>query len=218
MAATLGLLLCLGAGTGGTPAPLEAVAPCLPCHHQPGSDPVGEWLISPYSQAEGGRGCPDCHEPRCSGNSNARNRSGAPAEPPGSLREAARLTVAATCSGDAVEAEVVVTNLGAGHDLPTGPAERRLVLDVTAHGRNGVPLLPQAGSGGSPGRVFVKRLPDSLSRAYRSRLAPFETDVSRYRFVLSGPGTAQVTARLALVTASGTPFEIASTTTPCRFP
>ena len=139
MAAAACLLLCLGPGMGAPPATPEAVVPCLPCHHQPGSDPVGEWLISPYSQAEGGRECADCHEPRCSGNGNAGTRRGTTVAPPGTLREAARLTVATTCSGDAVEAEVVVTNLGAGHNLPTGPPDRRLVLDVTARGRDGLP-------------------------------------------------------------------------------
>jgi hypothetical protein len=177
---------------------------------------VGEWLTSPYSQAQGGRACTDCHEPRCSGHDGAGTPRGSPAAPPESLRDAARLTVVTTCSGEAVEAEVVVTNLGAGHDLPTGPAERRLVLDVTALGGDGLPLLPRAGSHPSPGRIFVKQLPHGSPRAYRSRLAPFETDVSRYRFVPSGPGPARVTARLALVTGSGTPFEIASTTTQCQ--
>ena len=43
---------------------------------------------------------------------------------------AVRLAVTALCSGDGIDAEVVVANLGAGHDLPTGPVGRALVLEV----------------------------------------------------------------------------------------
>lgn len=233
MVACLVLLLSASLGTAILPAPPDSVVSCLPCHNQPGNDPVGEWLVSPYSQAEGGRGCVDCHGRHCrrTGGSEARDRrdddTGSPS--PASPAAAVQLTVTAFCSGDGVEAEVVVTNLGAGHDLPTGPPERTLVLDVAARGPAGLPLLPRAKSGrsasglarhGAPGRVFVKYLPDGNSEIYRSRLAPFETDVSRYRFVSPGRDAAQYTvevnARLRLLPVSGSPVEIASTTTVCR--
>ena len=197
LAAVFGLLLWLGA-SGPSPPP-DSVAPCAPCHNRPGDDPVGEWLASPYSQPNGGRQCVDCHGQRCrhSAGGDARDdrTTRLARQSPGS---AVRLTVTALCSGDGIEAEVVVANLGAGHDLPTGPPERALVLEVAARSPDGLPL-PGAGS-------------------HRLRLAPFETDVSRYRFTPSAREPVQVTARLTLTPASGTRLEIARDTAACRAP
>ena len=91
-----------------------------------------------------------------------------------------------------------MANLGAGHDLPTGPPERALVLEVAARSLDGLPLLG--------------------SESHRLRLAPFETDVSRYRFVSSAGGPVHVTARLLLTPASGSAVEIATNTSECRGP
>ena len=222
-----GLYLLLGPGlaTVSLPSLPDSVLPCVPCHNRKDSDQVREWLASPYSQTEGGRGCPDCHAPRCSGNGDAGARKGTVTAPLRSPATAERLTVTAVCSSNGVDAEVVVTNLGSGHDLPTGPAGRTLVLEVTARTHDGLPLILRARSGlpvlavGStvtPRRIFVKDPAGRSSETYRSRLAPFETDVSRYRFVSPGRGSARVTARLVLFPVAGTPLEIASAESVCN--
>ncbi len=212
------LVLCLiPAAVDPFPTPPDSVVPCVPCHSQQGNQQVGEWLASPYSQTEGGRGCIDCHGRRCAGTHDGNARNGRPAATaPRGPAAAARLTVTAVCTSDGVEVEVVVANLGTGHDLPTGSPERILVLEVSARREDGVPLAQRPA--GAPGRIFVKHLPTGNSEAYRLRLAPFETDVSRYRFVSAGRHSARVTARLALSPASGNSYEIARTTTMCRAP
>jgi hypothetical protein len=189
---SLVLLLCLSPGAVDlTSEPPASVAPCVPCHSRPGSDQVGEWLASPYSQAEGGRGCVGCHGSRCSG---IRDRKAPSAGAPG------RLTVTAVCSGEAVEAEVVLANLGAGHDLPSASPHRTLLLEVSARREDGLSL---------------SNLGAQRSRIQLSRLAPFATDVSRHRFVSAGRHAAHITARL-LLSRSGILSEIDSTTTRCR--
>jgi len=189
---SLVLLLCLSPGAVDlSSGPPDSVAPCVPCHSRPGNDQVGEWLASPYSQAEGGRGCVDCHGSRCSG-----SRGGEAT----SAGTAGRLTVTAVCSEDAVEAEVVVANLGAGHDLPSASPDRILLLEVSARREDGLSL---------------SNLGAQRSRIQLTRLAPFETDVSRHRFVSAGRHSAHITARLVL-SRSGILSEIASTTTRCR--
>ena len=197
--------------------PPEPVRRCAPCHNRPGNDQIGEWLDSPYSQVEGGLGCAGCHGGLCRGNgAGPKDRTAAAAarhNPPG----AARLTLAAVCAKDRVEAEVVVANLGTGHDLPTGPARRTLVLEVTAHDSAGLPLPAQGvGNVAEPAsRVYVKYAPVGSSLTHRSRLAPFESDVSRYRFVSTGRGQAVVRARLVLIPAAGSRLEIAKVTSVC---
>jgi hypothetical protein len=199
--------------------PPDSVARCAPCHHRPGNDQVGEWLASPYSEVVGGRGCSDCHGP-CRNETGAgatRNRGAAVADP--SRPEVpATLSVTAVCSADGIEAEVVVSNLGSGHDLPTGPDGRTLVLEVTAEGRDRslLPCRARPLSPGSSRRIFVQHPPAGTSATQRSRLAPFETDVSRHRFSSPGREPARVNARLVLVQAGAAPREIASAASVCR--
>jgi hypothetical protein len=224
VAAGLFLLLCPCLGTVSLNSLPDSVRPCLPCHNREESDQVREWLASPYSQAKGGRTCPDCHGPRCSGNGDPRSRSGTIAAPPRRPATSERLKVTAVCSSSGVDAEVVVTNLGSGHDLPTGPPARTLVMEVTAQTQDGLPLPPRARSGlpvlavgstATPRRIFVKDPAGRSPETYRSRLAPFETDVSRYRFVSPGRGPARVKARLVLYPVTGIPLEIASAESVC---
>lgn len=172
----LGLIL---AATSSAPLP-DSALPCTPCHHGPGSNPVGEWLDSPYSETEGGRGCVDCHGVLCRGNgetgSAADSRPGSNLQ---SLREAVRLSVSAICTIDAVSVEVAVSNVGVGHLLPTGPGDRSLRLELAAHdGERTAPLW----------RAGQRHL----------RLPPFATAVSRYRFVPVHEGPVHVSARLVL--------------------
>jgi hypothetical protein len=224
-----GVAICFLVGlnlAGGGPASLpDSVRPCLPCHSGGERDQIGEWLESPYSETEGGRGCVDCHGRSCLGNPDARvlgSDTGLQSE---SLQEAARLTVTAICSDSAVEAEVAVSNVGVGHLLPTGAGERTLILEVAAHDRNRTPLTLWEGSrhprdagptAGGAGRLFVKNTLPGSSTTFKPRLLPFATDVSRYRFVPPEDGSARVSARLILASAAAPRLEIASTATDCR--
>ncbi|MGD8374885.1 MAG: hypothetical protein PVF68_01990 [Acidobacteriota bacterium] len=208
-----GIVSVVSLGAVLTPPP-EPVRSCAPCHHRAGNDPVGEWLASPYSQIEGGRGCADCHGEKCSGNGEGA-RPFPRARVPGA---AAHLTLSAACSKGRVEAEAVVTNLGAGHDLPTGPVDRSLVLQVTAHDREGVPLSTEnsaPAAGPAARRVFAGGTGCEGARS-RGRLAPFETDVSRYSFLHRGAGPVRVRARLFLTPRAGPCREIAGATSVCN--
>ena len=200
------LVLLIGASPESAPPTSlpETVVECVPCHRSGEMDQVGEWLASPYSASEGGLGCIDCHQAQCSG-----TRSDEPVDRATAveyleeLRRALRLSLTAICNNEVVEAEVAVTNAGAGHNVPTGPIERSLVLDVVARGHNAEPLPPFTNSG-APG-----------SSPRDIRLAPFATDVRHYLFTAPGEGLVQVTARLLLVKRKGNAVELANTTTVC---
>lgn len=217
-------LLFLGPGSAVAQSPPvpESVVRCLPCHHGEYSDQVGEWLASPYSEREGGRGCLHCHAPRCRGMGESdREVAGSSSQRP---RVAVRLTITAVCIGDAVEAEVAVTNVGVGHFFPSGPNRRTLVLEVVARDREGK-QLPSLARPVEPverladrditQRVFVRDAPRGDDSTPRGRLAPFATDVSRFRFAAPEEGPAQVSAHLALLSPPDLPSEIANTTSRC---
>jgi len=179
------LLLLAGLSSGGAgPSYLpDSVTPCLPCHNRGDADQVAEWRASPYSEAEGGRGCTHCHGRYCSGSEVPRTRAAdpVPADTPGPI-EAARLTVRATCTGEEVTAEVAVSNVGVGHLLPTGSPERTLVLEVAAHDRNEAPL-PFRNDSTQPAvhRATVgltRRDPATGSLPVASRISPGATVIS----------------------------------------
>jgi len=221
-------VLCVLASPGGTdPSSLPgSVAPCVPCHNRGDRNQVAEWLASPYSETEGGRGCTDCHHQHCSGNATSSTRF-APLAAADSARpiETARLTVRAVCSGDDVTAEVAVSNVGVGHALPTGSRERTLTLEVAARDRDQVPLplwddakhrFINRAAAGLPGRAPEISTLNGASVTVRPRLLPFATDVSRYRFVAPESGPTRVSARLVLVPATGPASEIANKAFVCK--
>jgi hypothetical protein len=166
----------------------DAVRPCAACHNRAGSDQVGEWLDSPYSEKIGGRSCIDCHGGDC-----PRHRAEADLT---SLRKAVRLSITASCSGEAVSIEVAVSNAGVGHLLPSGSSERILLLEVTAS--DGVRSF-------SPWLVGSRHL----------QLPPFATDISRYSFIWPHGGPVHISARLALKPPNSRLMEIAETATVC---
>jgi hypothetical protein len=191
IAALPSFLLCLIlTAAGSSPLP-DSVKPCRPCHGRGGSGQVAEWLVSPYSEAEGGRGCADCHDERCSGNGGPREQVDL-----ASIREAVLLKITASCAGAAVDVEVAVSNVGVGHLLPSSAGERDLVLSVGAkdHERELAPW--PAGSS-------------------RLQLPPFSTEVSRYRFISPHSGPVHVSARLTLGQADERILEVAEATTVC---
>jgi hypothetical protein len=122
------------------------------------------------------------------------------------------------CAGGVVTAEIVVANVGVGHLLPTGPAGKRLVLEVTASGPDGLPLRAWTARQVSGGKEFTlgSQLAASVTRT--PPLAPFATDVSEYRFSAPAGGPAKVTARLVLVPVNGASVEISSASSFCRNP
>lgn len=160
----------------------------MPCHNRAGGDQVGEWLASPYSEKVGGRGCTDCHGGECP---DGREAADLP-----SLRKAVRLSITAGCSGGGVNIEVAVSNVGAGHLLPSGSGKRNLMLEVTANDGDRSSL---------PWRIGLRHL----------QLPPFSTDISRYRFASPYGGPVHISARLALISSNSRPLEIAETVTVC---
>jgi hypothetical protein len=164
------------------------VRPCTPCHNRTGRDQVGEWLASPYSEKIGGRGCIDCHGGECPD-----DREGVDLT---SLRKAVRLSVTAGCSGEAVNIEVAVSNVGVGHLLPSISGERTLMLEVSASDGDRTSL---------PWRIGSRHL----------QLPPYATDISRYSFVSPRGGPVHVSARLTLLARSSRPMEIVQTAAVC---
>jgi hypothetical protein len=135
------------------------------------------------------------------------------------------LTVTAVREGKSVEAEIAVANVGVGHDLPTGPTGRILLLEVVALGPNGNPLPLDAGPRLSPqvkgttagaGKIFARDARATNSPDRGTPLAPFATDVSHYRFAALQIGPVEVTARLLLGPVEGDLVEIAKTVTLCH--
>ena len=202
----------------GSQAPLpESVAACTPCHSSGDSNQISEWLASPYSAGLGGLACIDCHDSRCDGTVRTSSADlDEVATRRDALRGAAGLTVAVDRDGDTIDAEVAVSNLRVGHLLPSGAAHRKLVLEVTARSTGGSILAPTSGpllaasdGDGGPvgGKVFARTTSSSVLRD--TRLAPFATDVSRFRFTAPDAGPVEVAARLLIVDDHNEPEEIA---------
>jgi hypothetical protein len=95
-----------------------------------------------------------------------------------------------------VNVEVGVSNVGAGHVLPSASGGRALVLEVTARDRDRLPPSWPVGSS-------------------RLRLSPYATEVHRYRFVSPQGRPIHVSARLLLDPAKGPPVEITNAATVC---
>jgi len=124
------------------------------------------------------------------------------------LQNSVTMTTTAQLEGDAVLVEVSITNDKTGHHVPTGAPLRHMILAVEATDADGNllslrdgPVLPDwtGNYAGQPGQYYAKILEDewtgeSPTGAYwrdihlveDTRLAAFETDVSRYTFALSG--------------------------------
>lgn len=115
----------------------------------------GEWLASPYSDAETGQTCQDCHMPHLGVSQFVQlppdvTQYVPERDPqtifshrmPGAadtelLQATAQLALSAERSGDDLWVTVDVTNTGAGHDIPTDNPLRNLILLVEARDANG---------------------------------------------------------------------------------
>jgi hypothetical protein len=185
---------------------LRESAYCAPCHlavfwDVTVYDSFGEWLRSPYSQAETGKTCQQCHMPAPTllagheiGNV-APGFGGVQRDPltihahtfPGAasldlLRNAVSLTAAARVTGERLTVDVSVTNDRTGHHVPTDSPLRHMILLVEA--RDGLgrvlqqvegPVVPTWGGVGDPADGYYAGLP---GKAFAKVLEELWTGVS----------------------------------------
>jgi hypothetical protein len=161
---------------------------CAPCHFglfwdTPIYNSFGEWLVSPYANAESGqmRTCQDCHMPQTGVERFARpDKDGLRRDPAtifghkmtgagdeDLLQNSAELALATERPGDGIRVTATVTNSGAGHHLPTDSPLRQIFLIVAATDEEGRVLSLQSGPtlpdwagdlAGEPGVYFAKIL------------------------------------------------------------
>jgi len=141
------------------------------------------------------------------------------------MEDAVSLDAEAELEGEEILLDVVLINDNTGHKVPTDSPLRNLLLVVTAQGQEGDPLplisgpqLPdwagmesgQPGHyGGQPGKGFALILRESWTGIWPtaaywnpvqimddSRLAPFQEDLSQYRFQVPEEGPAFIQVQL----------------------
>jgi hypothetical protein len=202
---------------------------CASCHEGtvfglPIYTTYSEWLTSPAR--EQGKHCQTCHmAPTGTLDNVAPGRGGIPRDPgtlanhrffAGSqfemLKRCLKLSITVAASAEEVQVKATVLADQVGHRVPTGFADRNLVMAIEALDPKGrsVPLLtgsllpPHAGKrfAGLPGRLYAKQLRDfdgempvPFWRAQPdvddSRLVPGQPDHSSYRFP-TGPNRVNV--------------------------
>ena len=168
---------------------------CAPCHFGVFENTViynsfGEWLRSPYSRAEEGKTCQDCHMPSSGAEYFTHpEKDGLKRDSttivshkmPGTrgidlLQNAVSLTLEAEQAPEGIRVRTKVSNDYTGHHVPTDSPLRHMILIVRAYGsdnselplKNGAVLPEWCGSGdptegcyaGLPGKVFIKLLED----------------------------------------------------------
>ena len=134
------------------------------------------------------------------------------------LQNSVTMTATARLQGGGVVVDVSITNDKTGHHVPTGVPLRHMILTVRATDVDGNPLPHHDGPvlpdwtgdyAGQPGRYYAKILRDEwtgemptgaywrdISLVEDTRLATFETDVSRYSFSVPDGGPVTVEVRL----------------------
>ena len=208
---------------------------CAPCHAAqfwgvPIYDSYGEWRRSAYADPVNGRTCQDCHMPRRGATHFVRPDKGGlerrpdtifshlmpGASDPELLRNTVTLDVRAQDRGTRIEVDVSLTNVNAGHAVPTDHPARNMLLVMEAVDAQGRPLtsvgsqvIPEWGGAGSapddyagrPGKGYAKILEDRWTGvaptvAYwrptsiraDTRLGAQATDVTHYAFLLPATG------------------------------
>ena len=191
---------------------------CAVCHEYvngqgfPVLTTYSEWQASDHDEA--GTQCQSCHMFLVQGNVvDPRVRRQAVHEVnlhqmPGShsiqqLNQAVSMQLATDRKGDAVHVQVKISNVGAGHSVPTGSPMRRLILKVRAES--------YAGQRFSEERVYVRNVADrdgkpivrehdAFLRAAEvvsdNRIAAGETRVEHFSFPLAAGRPARVVANL----------------------
>jgi hypothetical protein len=182
---------------------IEESAFCASCHFGefwgvPIYNSFGEWLQSPYSDAETGSTCQDCHMPPVDYDyfvypeKGGLHRDYTPVlshSMPGAMDEqllqnSVTMTATAQVEGDAIVVQVHITNDQTGHHVPTDSPLRHLILRVDARDVQGQALtllqgetLPDwCGIGdpadgyyaGLPGKAFAKVLQELWTEVYPS--------------------------------------------------
>lgn len=207
---------------------------CSACHQHtnehgiPVQATYKEWKESPYPAAN--VQCQDCHMKPRPGTGNIVDgdadkfwtpvhdrdpstvrRHDFPGATPELLKDAATLSIEGVVESGVLIVTVGVTNVSAGHNLPSGIAIRNMLLLVTPVQANGETLrylgterIPDYGGvgpaaarnyAGSPGRGFALVFADKLGRrnvmdwqatkiAADTRIRPKATDTSVYRFTV----------------------------------
>lgn len=138
---------------------------CAPCHFGSFWDiqiynSYGEWLASPYSQADTGKTCQDCHMPSSGAQSFARPDKGGESRDPATifshrmpgagdqtlLQNALTMQVEARRDGADIAVQVSLINDLTGHHIPTDSPLRHLILLVQAFDETNQPLSLEEGS------------------------------------------------------------------------
>lgn len=143
----------------------------------------GEWLDSPYSNAETGKTCQDCHMPKSSSNwfvfsdkggierdyATLHNHAMPGATDKELLQNSVTMKSTASRQGDQILTEVSITNDKTGHDVPTDEPLRSMILVIEAVDQNGKtvtlaegPVNPDYSGNyaGLPGKTYAKILKD----------------------------------------------------------
>ena len=216
---------------------------CSSCHQYKNKNDVlvddtyDSWAASSY--AANGTQCQDCHmKPWADsifvggiGIADAVKRDPARiynhlftgASSPEFQARAAAMAVESEMADDTLFVRAMVTNKGAGHNIPNGVSFRNILLTVSAQNNN-VPLIQTSGDtiphfggvgdlaegnySGTPGKGFalVTRdgkngewpVPNWLATEifYDSRISPQHTDTTEYKFLLSGSNDVSVSVKL----------------------
>ena len=182
---------------------------CAPCHFGKFWDTqiynsFGEWLESPYSNAERARAaglsssktCQDCHMPHLGATHFARPDKGAAERDPQTifshlmpgaastdlLQSAVTMSVATRREGDRVIAEVTIVNDRTGHHVPTDSPLRQMILLVRATDGEGHtlplqdgPTVPTWGGVGDPTEGYYAGLP---GKAFAKVLMELWTEIA----------------------------------------
>jgi hypothetical protein len=209
---------------------------CAPCHQfsfwgTPIYQSFREWLESPYSRM--GIECQICHMPPDGVMTNvAPGTGGVERDPmtihahtqPGAsdvalLQDTVTMTLAAQQVMGRLEVTVTITNVNAGHHVPTDHPGRHMILVVTAANGLGQGLPLQGGEivpdwggaqAGQPGKAFAKVLRDVQTGEWPvvsywkqalivsdNRIPAMDSDISAYDFGAPfAGGTVTVTAEL----------------------
>jgi len=210
---------------------------CAPCHQfsfwgTPIYQSYREWQESVYPSR--GVQCQTCHQPPGSSPTFVLPEKGGLARDPARLashrdlglkdtafmQSTVAMTVTAQAIANTLQVSVTLTNVGAGHHVPTDSPLRNMVLVVTGTTGQGQALPLQSGPtvptwggeyAGQPGQGYAKILKDALTGEAPAinywkqtlidsdnRLPALGSDTTGYVFALPAGVSAQVTATLIL--------------------
>ncbi len=194
----------------------KSSAVCAPCHQYenqlgfPVLTTFSEWRKSRY--AKQGRNCQSCHMHQVAGEVVDPLIKSVPLakinlhQMPGShsisqLASTVRGRLTAVRRGDQIEATLEVSNIAAGHYVPTGSPMRQIVVEVKADAYDGRHFKEQRTyrrTVASQDGKEIDREPLAFLRAARvlsdTRLAPDETRREVFRFPIAHTTEAQISA------------------------